>query len=201
MLQMFTHGTITGGLFLLVGVLYDRAHTRDLNGFGGLGVRIAGLCGHPDLFRARLARSSALSGFVSEFLALLGSLPVFQTRDRDRDDRDHPRGSVSPLYDPARPARKTQSEMGPTSGHPPARGPDACTADVLILGIGIYPAHPGLHDPDAGRSSKDHKGLVNMVLKTFVIPLRLLRAQIAFAMTSLRGGEQPTKQSRIFEGL
>jgi NADH:ubiquinone oxidoreductase subunit 4 (subunit M) len=41
MLQMFTHGTITGGLFLLVGVLYDRAHSRDLNDFGGLGAKIA----------------------------------------------------------------------------------------------------------------------------------------------------------------
>ena len=35
-LQMFNHGTITGMLFLLVGVIYDRAHHRDIDGFGGL---------------------------------------------------------------------------------------------------------------------------------------------------------------------
>src|ERR1051326_6576286 len=35
-LQMFNHGTITGMLFLLVGVVYDRAHHRDIEGFGGL---------------------------------------------------------------------------------------------------------------------------------------------------------------------
>ena len=35
-LQMFNHGTITAMLFLLVGVIYDRSHTRDLNSFGGL---------------------------------------------------------------------------------------------------------------------------------------------------------------------
>src|SRR5215831_18145825 len=35
-LQMFNHGTITAMLFLLVGVIYDRAHHRDINGFGGL---------------------------------------------------------------------------------------------------------------------------------------------------------------------
>ena len=35
-LQMFNHGTITAMLFLLVGVIYDRAHHRDIDGFGGL---------------------------------------------------------------------------------------------------------------------------------------------------------------------
>ncbi|MCS6803473.1 MAG: NADH-quinone oxidoreductase subunit M, partial [Dehalococcoidia bacterium] len=35
-LQMFTHGLSSAGMFLLVGVLYERAHTRDLNDFGGL---------------------------------------------------------------------------------------------------------------------------------------------------------------------
>ena len=35
-LQMFNHGTITAMLFLLVGVIYDRAHHREINGFGGL---------------------------------------------------------------------------------------------------------------------------------------------------------------------
>ena len=34
--QMFDHGTITAMLFIIVGVIYDRAHTRDLNSFGGL---------------------------------------------------------------------------------------------------------------------------------------------------------------------
>jgi NADH-quinone oxidoreductase subunit M len=73
MLQMFTHGTITGGLFLLVGVLYDRAHTRDLNGFGGLGVRMPAYAGILTFFALASLGLPALSGFVSEFLALLGS--------------------------------------------------------------------------------------------------------------------------------
>ena len=41
--QMFNHGTITAMLFLLVGVIYDRAHHRDIDGFGGLGPADAGL--------------------------------------------------------------------------------------------------------------------------------------------------------------
>ncbi len=73
MLQMFTHGTITGGLFLLVGVLYDRAHSRDLNGFGGLGAKMPGYAGILTFFALASLGLPALSGFVSEFLVLLGS--------------------------------------------------------------------------------------------------------------------------------
>ncbi len=39
-LQMFNHGTITAMLFLCVGVIYDRAHHREINGFGGLGLQM-----------------------------------------------------------------------------------------------------------------------------------------------------------------
>lgn len=73
MLQMFTHGTITGGLFLLVGVLYDRAHTRDLNVFGGLGAPMPAYAGILTFFALASLGLPGLSGFVSEFLALLGS--------------------------------------------------------------------------------------------------------------------------------
>ena len=42
-LQMFNHGTVTAMLFLLVGVIYDRAHHREIDGFGGLAVDHAGV--------------------------------------------------------------------------------------------------------------------------------------------------------------
>lgn len=73
MLQMFTHGTITGGLFLLVGVLYDRAHTRDMNGFGGLGAQLPLYSGILVFFALASLGLPGLSGFVSEFLVLLGA--------------------------------------------------------------------------------------------------------------------------------
>ncbi len=38
--QMFNHGTITAMMFLCVGVIYDRAHHRDINGFGGIGLQM-----------------------------------------------------------------------------------------------------------------------------------------------------------------
>ncbi|MSR77399.1 MAG: NADH-quinone oxidoreductase subunit M [Candidatus Omnitrophica bacterium] len=75
MLQMFTHGTITGGLFLLVGVLYDRAHTRDMNAFGGLSAQMPAYGGFLIFFSMASLGLPGLSGFISEFLVLLG---VFQ---------------------------------------------------------------------------------------------------------------------------
>src|SRR5579883_1763144 len=71
-LQLFTHGTITGLLFIMVGLVYDRTHTRDVRELGGLATQmpiiatvfvIAGL--------ASLGLPS-LSGFVAEFLVFVG---------------------------------------------------------------------------------------------------------------------------------
>ncbi|MDP3921604.1 MAG: NADH-quinone oxidoreductase subunit M [Candidatus Omnitrophota bacterium] len=73
MLQMFTHGTITGGLFLLVGVLYDRTHTRDLNAFGGIGSQVPIYAGILIFYSMASLGLPGLSGFISEFMTLLGS--------------------------------------------------------------------------------------------------------------------------------
>ena len=78
LLQMFNHGTITGGLFLLVGVLYDRAHLRDLNAFGGLGAKMPVYGGILIFFSLASLGLPGLSGFVSEFLCLLGTFPVYR---------------------------------------------------------------------------------------------------------------------------
>ena len=78
LLQMFNHGTITGGLFLLVGVLYDRAHLRDLNAFGGLGAKMSVYSGILIFFSLASLGLPGLSGFISEFLCLLGTFPVYR---------------------------------------------------------------------------------------------------------------------------
>ena len=76
LLGMFNHGIITGGMFLLVGVLYDRAHTRDLNAFGGLGAKIPVFGGILTFFALASLGLPGLSGFVGEFLSLLGCFPT-----------------------------------------------------------------------------------------------------------------------------
>ncbi|MBI4355091.1 MAG: NADH-quinone oxidoreductase subunit M, partial [Candidatus Omnitrophica bacterium] len=76
LLQMVSHGLLTGGMFLLVGVLYDRAHTRDLHAFGGLGARAPVYAGMLTFFALGSLGLPGLSGFVAELLALLGAFPV-----------------------------------------------------------------------------------------------------------------------------
>lgn len=71
--QMFTHGTATGMLFLLVGVLYDRAHTRDLNGFGGLAHRMPIYTAISAIAFFASMGLPGLAGFISEALVLIGS--------------------------------------------------------------------------------------------------------------------------------
>ena len=76
-LQMFTHGTITGLLFLLVGFMYDKAHTRYIPDLGGLARRM------PVLAAALLVAGLAslglpgTSGFVAEIMVFLGTFKLF----------------------------------------------------------------------------------------------------------------------------
>ena len=76
-LQMFNHGVITGALFFLVGVIYDRTHTRDLKEFGGLAVKLPVYAGIFSVACFGSLGLPGLAGFVSEFLTLIGSFPVF----------------------------------------------------------------------------------------------------------------------------
>jgi NADH-quinone oxidoreductase subunit M len=72
-LQMFTHGTITGLLFMMVGLVYDRTHTRDVTAMGGLARQM------PKIGTVFVVAGLAslglpgLSGFVAEFLVFVGS--------------------------------------------------------------------------------------------------------------------------------
>jgi len=76
-LQMFNHGTITAMLFLLVGVLYDRAHHRELDGFGGLMSRMPVYGSISSLAFFAALGLPGLSSFVSELLTLLGGWQTF----------------------------------------------------------------------------------------------------------------------------
>ncbi len=76
--QMVSHGLITGALFLLVGVLYDRAHTREIGAFGGLWVKLPVYSGVMILFCLGSLGLPGLSGFISEFMVFIGSFPVFK---------------------------------------------------------------------------------------------------------------------------
>jgi NADH-quinone oxidoreductase subunit M len=72
-LQMVNHGLSTGALFLLVGMLYDRTHTRDLGKLGGLARRVPILAGFFLVVALSSLALPGLNGFVGEFLILLGT--------------------------------------------------------------------------------------------------------------------------------
>jgi NADH-quinone oxidoreductase subunit M len=72
-LQMFNHGTITAMLFLLVGVIYDRAHHRQIEGFGGLASIMPLYTGVTGFAFFAAMGLPGLSAFISEILVLLGS--------------------------------------------------------------------------------------------------------------------------------
>src|SRR5688572_5197594 len=75
-LQMFNHGLSAAGMFFLVGVIYERTHTRNLNEFGGLFPLIP-IYGGILIFTSMASLGlPGLNGFVSEFLIVRGTYPV-----------------------------------------------------------------------------------------------------------------------------
>jgi NADH-quinone oxidoreductase subunit M len=73
--QMLSHGFISGALFLCVGVIYDRMHTREIDAYGGLVNRMPAYALVFMLFTMANVGLPGTSGFVGEFLTLVG---VFQ---------------------------------------------------------------------------------------------------------------------------
>jgi NADH-quinone oxidoreductase subunit M len=75
--QMFTHGTITGLLFVMVGLVYDRTHTREISALGGLAGRMPFIAVVFVIAALASLGLPGLSGFVAEFLVFIGSFPVW----------------------------------------------------------------------------------------------------------------------------
>nr|MBA2771816.1 NADH-quinone oxidoreductase subunit M [Sphingomonas sp.] len=70
------HGLVSGALFLCVGVIYDRLHTREIAAYGGLSNNMPGYALLFMLFTMASVGLPGTSGFVGEFLALVGTYRV-----------------------------------------------------------------------------------------------------------------------------
>jgi NADH-quinone oxidoreductase subunit M len=73
---MLSHGLVSGALFLCVGVIYDRLHTREISRYGGLSINMPKYALFFMLFTMASVGLPGTSGFVGEFLALAGAYKV-----------------------------------------------------------------------------------------------------------------------------
>ena len=73
MVQMISHGLVSGALFLCVGVLYDRLHTRDISAYGGVVNTMPVFAFFAVLFGMANAGLPGTSGFVGEFLVIIAA--------------------------------------------------------------------------------------------------------------------------------
>ena len=71
--QMISHGLVSGALFLCIGVMYDRLHTRDIGAYGGVINVMPQFAGFMVLFAMANSGLPGTSGFVGEFLVILSS--------------------------------------------------------------------------------------------------------------------------------
>ena len=152
-LQMVNHGLITGALFLLVGVIYERTHDRTIAKMGGLAGRVPVYAAAFGFFVFASVGLPGLSGFVGEFLTLVGAFQVDQWVGRRRDVRDDPRRRVPAVDVPAgrvrRAVRLPQGPGPPPDRHEAGRGADARAARRARRGLRPVP----------GPAARPHRGL------------------------------------------
>jgi NADH-quinone oxidoreductase subunit M len=90
-LYMLNHGLSTGALFFMIGMMYERYHTRDMNKIGGLAKRMPVWSFFMVFFVLASVGLPGLNGFVSEFLCLIASFTA------TADNATHP-GVLGPWY-------------------------------------------------------------------------------------------------------
>ena len=76
MVQMISHGFISAAMFLVIGVLYDRLHSREISSYGGVAKVMPLFAGFVVLFAMANAGLPGTSGFVGEFMVILGIASV-----------------------------------------------------------------------------------------------------------------------------
>ncbi|MFZ1852500.1 MAG: NADH-quinone oxidoreductase subunit M [Nitrosomonas sp.] len=76
MVQMVSHGFISGAMFLCVGVLYDRLHSRQIADYGGVVNKMPAFAAFFMLFAMANAGLPGTSGFVGEFMVIMGTMKV-----------------------------------------------------------------------------------------------------------------------------
>jgi NADH-quinone oxidoreductase subunit M len=97
MMVMLGHGLVSGALFLCVGVIYDRLHTREIDRYGGLSINMPKYALLFMLFTMASVGLPGTANFVGEFLCADGRLSGVDLGRADRDHRHHPRRGLYAL--------------------------------------------------------------------------------------------------------
>ena len=74
LVQMLSHGFVSGALFLCIGVLYDRMHTRNIADYGGVASKMPVFAAFFVLFAMANVGLPGTSGFVGEFMVIMGTI-------------------------------------------------------------------------------------------------------------------------------
>ena len=128
-LQMVSHGILTGALFMMVGFFYDRTHTRLIKDYGGMARPMPVAAAFFSLFVLGSLGLPGLNGFVGEFLILVGVVPVREGVRGARLGGHHPGGRLPAVDVPADDVPAGQREVAVAQGperagdhHPGAAG-------------------------------------------------------------------------------
>ena len=138
-LNLFTHGIISPMLFLIVGVIYDRAHHREIEKFGGLAAGAARVHRHHGPRLLRVARAPGLAGFISEFMVFTGAFPVFTTYTIISATSRHHHRRVLPVGDPPDVPRQAEPGLQGLPGPQLARALSLYPLAVIAIVLGFYP--------------------------------------------------------------
>ena len=141
-MQMFTHGVITGLLFVLVGLVYDRTHTRQISELSGLAHQMPFIAVVMVIAGLASLGLPTLAGFVSEVTVFLGTFGKYGRPDGDGRHRHPADGRLHPVDDPAGVLRASATLVGRTWVMLRAWWERAALVAMVgvILLVGIYPA-------------------------------------------------------------
>ena len=141
MIVMLSHGLVSGALFLIVGVIYDRLHTREIDRYGGLANNMPGYALLFMLFTMASVGLPGTSGFVGEFLSLVGTYRGVDLGGDRRDHRDHPRRGLYAVALLAHLLRRRSATPMPRRCPTSASANGGCSRPIaaVVLWMGVYP--------------------------------------------------------------
>ncbi len=139
--QMLSHGLVSGAMFLCVGVMYDRVHSREISAYGGVINTMPKFAAFMVLFALRQFGLPGTSGFIGEFMVILASFKAnvwyaFLVGDHPGIGR-----GVHLVADQTRHLRRDrQRQGGGTQGSQRPRIPGARRACRRGAAVGLWPA-------------------------------------------------------------